>query len=644
MHAALHKLANPQRLASRLGFILVAAGFITFAAILALSAFIISDRFGALEAREIASSQARLEAALQAERSEIKSKTLDYSIWTDAYNFIEDGNAIFAADNLTFDTLSTLGIIGMLYHRIDGVSVNSLSIDMKTGKSDTALNARLKKLTGSPQIIAQIKKNQDFQFFANIDGRLMLVSVGQTHYSIPKGRPNGYIVFVSQLQESKLEKALQLPIIFDLDNPKNRTEIITSSDRLNVRLPAPGIDGKSAGTIHFNMPRDVIKQGWSLVLMLSLGIAVMLILLLLILNFALRRAVILPLARIRQHFAQVGSSGKLEALPISPRRDEIGAVEAGLNEMIEQLTSLRNLHEMQSYELGKAQSAIGVLHNVGNGLSPLKVVLSRLFEELLPTAKPEIARALAELGSEELQPDRRKKLIAFSRAAIEQAHQQLDMGRDQVRDAGRHLAHALDSIEQAKGSSRIEAEVESCNVGQLLHLCIQAARAAVHTPFDCDVIPFEQSYAMANRVLLSQVVTNLLVNAAEAIAAHGREDGRITITQARVETELGPMHQLTIVDNGDGFDPETEKKLFGRGYSTRAGKKGGTGLHWCYNIINAMAGTLTLTSDGRGKGARAVITLPVLSPIGNEESRRTMTASAPRPADQTGIIRLATAS
>ena len=46
-----------------------------------------------------------------------------------------------------------------------------------------------------------------------------------------------------------------------------------------------------------------------------------------------------------------------------------------------------------------------------------------------------------------------------------------------------------------------------------------------------------------------------------------------------------------------------------RGFSTRAHKSGGLGLHWCANSMLAMEGTLELRSDGKGSGARAILTL-----------------------------------
>jgi signal transduction histidine kinase len=304
----------------------------------------------------------------------------------------------------------------------------------------------------------------------------------------------------------------------------------------------------------------------------------------------------------------------------STRRDEIGDLESGLNEMIEQLAALRVRHEMQSYELGKTQSAIGVVHNVGNGLSPLRVLLSRLNEELNPAVQTEMTRALAELAADDIPPERRKRMVAFVQAVVQQHNEQLGMGRDKVSEAGRSLSHVLDIIDLEKRNSSGKAEFEKCDINLLLQTNISLARSAVNFSLNYEFIPFAHPHVLANRILLSQVIANLLINAAESICSTGRGDGQINIRQALVETEQGTMHQLTIADNGDGFGEEVKAKLFTRGFSTRMEKSGGNGLHWCHNTVNAMHGTLTVISEGYGKGAYSVLKTPVFNMTQNEDS------------------------
>ena len=93
---------------------------------------------------------------------------------------------------------------------------------------------------------------------------------------------------------------------------------------------------------------------------------------------------------------------------------------------------------------------------------------------------------------------------------------------------------------------------------------------------------------LANRLLLSQVVGNLFSNAAEAIVAAGGS-GNITVT---IDDTGGGQVEIAIRDTGRGSIRREAPNLFQRGFSTRAHKSGGLGLHWCANSMTAMEGSL----------------------------------------------------
>jgi signal transduction histidine kinase len=117
--------------------------------------------------------------------------------------------------------------------------------------------------------------------------------------------------------------------------------------------------------------------------------------------------------------------------------------------------------------------------------------------------------------------------------------------------------------------------------------------------------------ALGNRLTITQVVGNLLVNAAEAIRAAKVPDGRIDMTGRTESVDGKTMVHLEIRDNGEGIAPEAMDSLFRRGFSTKSEKKGGIGLHWCANSVIAMGGKLYATSDGKGRGAAFHLLLPI---------------------------------
>lgn len=104
---------------------------------------------------------------------------------------------------------------------------------------------------------------------------------------------------------------------------------------------------------------------------------------------------------------------------------------------------------------------------------------------------------------------------------------------------------------------------------------------------------------------LTQVMLNLLKNSVEAIANDAAEKS-IAIDMHTTGSSI----EVCISDNGEGFDAETAKALFTRGFTT---KKNGTGLglYNCRAIIESHAGTFDIISAGRGRGASSVLRFAV---------------------------------
>ena len=102
---------------------------------------------------------------------------------------------------------------------------------------------------------------------------------------------------------------------------------------------------------------------------------------------------------------------------------------------------------------------------------------------------------------------------------------------------------------------------------------------------------------------INQVFMNLLVNAAQAIEAHGQ----ITISTEQV----GDTVQIEIRDTGKGIPPESLSRVFEPFFTTKpVGKGTGLGLSLSHGIIQKHHGTLAVESEV-GKGTSFRITLPI---------------------------------
>jgi CheY-like chemotaxis protein len=111
----------------------------------------------------------------------------------------------------------------------------------------------------------------------------------------------------------------------------------------------------------------------------------------------------------------------------------------------------------------------------------------------------------------------------------------------------------------------------------------------------------------ASRGKLAQVVTNLLVNAAQAIPEGNVEQHRVTVRTGHSGGEVW----LQVEDTGRGIPPQIRAKIFDPFFTTKTRSQGtGLGLALCADIVRQHQGTITVSSQPEG-GTRFEVRLPL---------------------------------
>jgi two-component system NtrC family sensor kinase len=103
---------------------------------------------------------------------------------------------------------------------------------------------------------------------------------------------------------------------------------------------------------------------------------------------------------------------------------------------------------------------------------------------------------------------------------------------------------------------------------------------------------------------LQQVLVNLLMNAADAVADDGT--GQVSVTTQAREGAV----EVVVEDNGCGIPPEIRAHLFEPFFSTKGTRGTGLGLSISWGIVEAHGGRIDVWSEP-GRGSRFTLRLPV---------------------------------
>jgi signal transduction histidine kinase len=598
------RLRAPSSLGAKLVLILTGVGLAGGAALALFLATVIMPSFSHLERDAIDGHVARTEAVVRDVSAKVENTVRDYGDWNASYDYMAQPTAAFEEESFSTLAMVNLDVNGMAYVRADRSIVIARWLDLETQADVPAMRAQLARAIGGLDFARALRGKSSAGFFVRLGNSLAAIGVAQVRKSDGSGAPRGYVLMARTISATQLSNLLQIKASLALDHPVAQVEVGSASGRNQIAVPIPGPSGASVATVAYGVPRDLSALGIRMLIFAVVGSSLVLAVVMFMLRRMIARLVLAPLGLIETHMGVVRASGSLAMLTGKDRHDEIGRLITSFNSMLRQLKDAREQLEVQSFTLGRSESAVAVMHNVRNALNPISTVLSQGLGSGPPLDRGLLDRALAELAQDGLPLVRRQKLAAFVVAALEAIEQERADRRDQLGIGREALNHVLEIIGAQQQSAHERPALEPCDVTEIVAKNATIARYSGENSIAFS-FPSRAHRVMANRVILSQVIGNLFSNAAEAIAATGRGGGSIAVSVV----ERDGRTEISIRDDGEGFDPAASPTLFQRGFSTRAHKSGGLGLHWCANSMLTMDGRLDLMSDGKGTGAKALLAL-----------------------------------
>ena len=294
------------------------------------------------------------------------------------------------------------------------------------------------------------------------------------------------------------------------------------------------------------------------------------------------------------------------------------------NDLLEQSNKELKETQQQLFQAEKmasvGQLAAGVAHEINNPVGFVSSNLNTLTDYL---SMFQILMTLVK----KLQPDAD---IEAQKALITEIHQfyaqhDFDFISEDVTPLIEESVEGLTRVSEIVKGLKVFSRIDSDEKQWFdLNHCLNTTLTMVNNKlkYICKV---EKQFADLPRVYfnvgkLTQVFTNLLINAGQAIEATGKQ-GVIT-----VHTYLqGKQVIVDITDTGCGISEENLEKLFNPFFTTKPEGQGtGLGLSITYGIIQEHGGSIEVTSK-EGEGSRFIITLPVGD---NSQPLQTQTSEA----------------
>jgi|GEM_PF-329838 len=571
-----------------------------------------------LEREEAIKNMDRAVQAIEREVQHLAVSATDWSVWDDTYQFIQDRNDAYREANLNVQALEGLRI--NLFYLFDRARQPAwgLIYDLEE-EEEIAMPDVIERLAVSP-LTALTEPNAEVEGLLITARGPLLIAARPVLTSNREGPVQGAVLLGRFLDAAAIAEQTRIQLratvlAEETLEPEEAAIVAELGDRGETLIRAgvevdrvyrilPDLFGQPALLLRIEAPKAISARGqaairFALMSLLGAGLAILAVLV-----FGLRRMVLVPLGRLTDHAVDVGQRGDLAARLTLERRDELGVLAREFDRMVERLAEARKALIDQSYQSGVAEMASGVLHNIGNAVTPLKVRVANLECALREAPASELRLALRELADPATPADRRGDLEQFANLAGEEIATVLEKTTGQLAGVARQVEHVQRILSDQERFSRAARVLEPVSVVELVRESVDLLgddwRRELQVELDSSLTAADM--VLGSRVALQQILVNLLKNAVEAIREQAPPPGagRIVVDASPEFSDGRAMVRLCVADNGIGIPPERLPRLFERGFSTKSRASSGLGLHWCAVTAAALGGE----DSGRERGRR----------------------------------------
>lgn len=265
-------------------------------------------------------------------------------------------------------------------------------------------------------------------------------------------------------------------------------------------------------------------------------------------------------------------------------------------------------------EVGMAEVATGVLHNVGNVLNSVSVTAESIQKRVRNSKISYLSDVVGlleehanELSTFMVNEERGKKIPAFLANLSKELVEEQERCLEALEALTKHVQHVGDIIQLQQSHSKTKGLIEPTSIAELVEDTIQInAETITRNRVEVILEIADLPTLLLDRHKVLQILTNLISNAIYALSKSNRDDRILKIC---VKEPKSGFIQIDVCDNGIGIPKENLTRIFEHGFTTK--KTGhGFGLHSTALSANELNGSIKAHSDGPGKGAVFTVELP----------------------------------
>jgi len=597
---------------------------------------VILPSFQQLEREEAVKSMERVLQAINRDLENMMVTAADWAHWDDMHRFAahEGKDPGFIESNLDLDSLESLKVNLLSIYTPRGKRLWGKAVNLATGKFLNLGDLSAPRLPSLHPVLRNTRPgNQVPGIVQTPFGPLLMVSTSILRND-RSGPSTGIFVLGRFLDEEAMGRiSAQTRLELSLENwtplstppkewvtasgtsfPHTPIDLVETRDAMFAQTIIGDLPGSPFLKLQTATPRSISSKGERAVNLALLSIGLGGILVMGFLWLLLHHFIVSPLAKLTAHAIRVRKRDDLQARIFLDRADEIGTLAQEINRMMAALCRARRRLVERSYCSGMSEMARGVLHNVGNAITPLTVRLASLEEELNRAPAGEWNMAFQELRRGTENEERQEDLARFVELAGSELSAVVMGAREELSAIAGQMNHVQEILNQQDQYSRNSMILEPLKMEEMVlesekmlspkmreKICLEV-EASVH----------DTGKVLGSRITVQQVVSNILINASESLLIHGQAGGRIVVSGFKDHLDGRKVGHFLFRDNGPGMETESLERMFERGFSTKD-RGSGQGLHWCANAVNTLNGKMYAESEGPGKGLCLHLLLPLAS-------------------------------